>query len=155
MTKKRSPGDSVVAVVLVSVGLLAAALLVVVFDVLLVVVVFDDAADAEPATNTASVAPSEPVTSVGAVTAAALRRGVVGLLTTYLPCRSPAPRGSRALPGAGRVGLRSHCGLPPRPGSRSSPAGRLHEGAGRRSRRSETPSRRRPRRSRPRPDSCP
>src|SRR5258707_14380387 len=114
MTKNPSPGDAVVVVKPVSV------VYVVVFDVLLVVVVvFDDAADAEPATNTASVAPSANVTSVSAVTAAALRRGVVGLLTTYLPCRSPAPPGSRALPGAGRVGLRSHCGLPGPPGSRS------------------------------------
>src|SRR5438552_3487003 len=124
MTKKRSPGDAVVVVKPVAVVYFGVAALLVVFF-------FGDAADAEPATNTASIAPSENVTSVSAMTAAALRRGVVGLLTTHSPCRSPVP-GSRLLPGAGRAGLRSPCGLPPRPGSRSSPAGRLHEGAGRR-----------------------
>src|SRR5947209_3624846 len=73
-------------------------------------------ADAAPVTLTASIRPSTNVTSVVATPATAVRR-CVGLLTMYLPCRS-AP-GSRSLPGAGRVGLRSHCGLlaPRGPGS--------------------------------------
>src|SRR4051794_3380366 len=109
MTKKRSPGDSVVVVMLAGVVSTGDALPVVVFDVLFFGDVFDDAADAEPATNTDSIAPSENV-SVSAMTVAARRRGV-GLLTTYLRCRCPAPPGSRSLAGAGRAGLRAHCGL--------------------------------------------
>src|SRR4051812_48428978 len=118
MTKKLSPGDAGIVdvydgsvVVVVVFGDV-----VVDFDVLSFVVVFDDAADAEPATNTDSVTPSENTTSVIATPATALRRGV-GLLTTHLRCRSPVAPGSRSLPGAGRVGLRSRCGphAPPGP----------------------------------------
>src|SRR3954469_8394099 len=75
------------------------------FDVLFVVVVFEDAADAEPATNTASVTPNENVTSVAATTTA-LRREPI-FLTTHHRRRSPVAPGSRSLPGAGRAGLRS------------------------------------------------
>src|SRR5213083_447560 len=93
ITKKCAAGESGVFGV-VGVGVGAGVFLV-------VVVLFDPAADAEPATNTARVAPSANIKNVVAVAAAALRRGL-RLLTTYLPCRSPAPPGSRALPGAGR-----------------------------------------------------
>src|SRR4051812_3037787 len=129
MTKKCAAGESG-PVVVVRVGVLP--------FVFVVVVPFDPAADAEPATSTASVAPSEKATSVVAMTAAALRRGA-GLVTTYLPCRSPVPPGSRSLPGAGRVGLRSHCGPLAPLGSRSSRAGRRREAAGRRCRRRDAP----------------
>src|SRR4051812_18136887 len=78
------------------------------FDVLFVVVVFDDAADAEPATNTASVIPNQNVTSVAA-TATALRREAI-FLTTHHRFRFPVAPGSRLLPEAGRAGLRSHSG---------------------------------------------
>src|SRR5579872_4838192 len=175
MTKKLSAGEVVVAVVSVHVVCVeTAALLAVVFfdvvfdfgfDVLFFAVVFgalffgadfDAAADAEPTTNTASSAPSENATSVNTIAAAALRRGA-GLVTTYLPCRSPAPPGSRSLPAAGRAGLRSRCGLPPPHGSRSSPEGRRRAAAGRRCRRGEGLRRRscRLRRPRPRRGSCP
>src|SRR5512141_2080173 len=83
-----------------------------VVDVVRVVVVFVFVvvADAGRATNTPAVNPSELTTSIIAATPTALRLGA-SLLTTYLPCRSPVPPGSRSLPGAGRGGLRSHCGL--------------------------------------------
>src|SRR3989442_15972675 len=116
MTKKRSPGDAVFVVKPVAVVYFGVAALLVVFF-------FGDAADAEPATNTASIAPSENITSVIATTATALRRGV-GLLTTHLPCRSPVAPGSRSLPGGGRGGLRSHCDPHAPPGPRSSAEGR-------------------------------
>src|SRR5437868_3238946 len=116
MTKKLSPGPA--GVVDVYNGTVAVVFAGVVDDfvvfvdlavvVFFFVVVFDDAADAEPATSTATVAPSANITSVIATAAAALRRGE-GLLTRYLPCRSPVPPESRALRGAGRGGLRSHC----------------------------------------------
>src|SRR4051812_27565480 len=115
MTKKCAAGVSGIVVVGVDVGVgvvvFVFVVVVVVVFVFVVVVPFDPAADAEPVTNTASVAPSENITSVAATAAAALRRGV-GLLTTYLRCRSPVPRGSRSPPGASRGGLRSNCGLP-------------------------------------------
>src|SRR3954453_19700342 len=109
------------------------------FDVLFVVV-FEDAADAEPATNTASVTPNENVTSVAA-TATALRREPI-FLTTHHRGRSPVAPGSRSLPGAGRAGLRSHSVPRAQPGPRSSAAGRRRAWAGRRCRRSEAPLRR-------------
>src|SRR3954451_16965924 len=110
MTRKRSPGVSVV-VVSASV-VVVSALVVVVFAAVVVVaffVVFGCAADADPATSTATVIPSENVTTIATTATALLLR--IGFLTAYLRCRSPAPRGSRALPEAGRGGLRSHCGL--------------------------------------------
>src|SRR5712691_4856804 len=155
MTKKVSPGD-VVVVVIIGVVSVVVLVLFVPFDeaaVLVVVFPFDGAADAEPATNTASVAPSENITSVIAMTAAVLRRGA-GVLTAYVPCRSPVRPGSQSLPGAGRGGLRRHCGLPAPPGPGSSPEGRRREEAARRCRRREAPSRP-PRPPRPRPGSCP
>src|SRR5438270_13341953 len=140
MTKKLSPGPAGVVdvyngtVAVVFAGVVDAFVVfvdLVVVVVFFFVVVFDDAADAEPATSTATVAPSANITSVIATAAAALRRGE-GLLTTYLPCRSPVPPGSRALRGAGRGGLRSHCGLRAPPGPRSSAEGRRRAGAARR-----------------------
>src|SRR2546423_1914073 len=136
MTKKYAAGESGLVGVLV-VGVFVFVVSVVVL-VVVVVVPFDDAADAEPETNTASVTPSENVASVVATTTAALRRGA-GLLTTDLPCRSPGPPGSRSLAGADRVGLRSHCGPPGPPGLRSSPTGRRRKVAGRRRRRRPGP----------------
>src|SRR5436305_13507541 len=115
---KNAPADSGVVVVYdgrVGVG--------VDFDVLFVVVVFDDAADAEPATNTASVIPNENVTSVAA-TATALRREAI-FLTTHHRCRFPVAPAFRSLPGAARAGLRSHSVLRAQLGLRSPAAGRL------------------------------
>jgi hypothetical protein len=82
MTKKASPGDC--AVVVVYDGSEVVVFLAVVdFDVLFVVVVLGDAADAEPATSTAAVTPSENIMKVIATPATALRRGG-GFLTTDL-----------------------------------------------------------------------
>src|SRR4051812_11378975 len=114
MTKKRGAA----AVVVIVVGL--------VLDVVVLEVVVDgsvvgsgDDAAAGRVTSTAPAIPSENATSAIATTAVALRRGG-GFLTTYLRCRSSVVPGSRSLPGAGRVGLRSRCGPRAPPGSRSS-----------------------------------
>src|SRR5690348_16407567 len=94
MTMKLSPGDSVVEVDadidVVSVGVV-------------------DAATAEPATNTASIAPSANVAIVAAP--------IIGFLTTPLPW-------NRALRGAGRAGPPSRRGPRSPRAPRSSAAGR-------------------------------
>src|SRR5438105_872952 len=128
MTKKCAAGVAGPVVIGVGAGVFFFVVVVVVF---FVVVPFDPAADAEPATSTASVAPRQNVTSVIAVTAAAWRRGR-RLLTTHLPCRSPVPPGSRSLRGAGRAALRSRCAPPALRGPRSSAEGRRREEADRR-----------------------
>src|SRR4051794_16068668 len=114
MTKKLSAGVAVVDVI-VSVAL-AVVFAVVVFGVV-------DAATAEPATNTATAAPSAKVMSVAAPT-------VICLLTRYPPWYSP-----RARPGAGRAERRLHRAPRSPPGLRSSAAGRRRAAADRRCRR--------------------